>query len=120
MFFWKNCNLTFSNKGTQSNTKFFWVTFIPNTIKLDSRYQQCLFRNVSQWNRRGINDNQQGYIYITPHEEGIETMEKYLNLRENQSVSTNSLCNLAHIILIENYFEIGKDMYHQNLGTAGQ
>ena len=47
-------------------------------------------------------------------------MEKYLNLRENQSVSTNSLCNLAHIILIENYFEIGKDMYHQNLGTAGQ
>ena len=45
-------------------------------------------------------------------------MKKYLNLSENQSVSTNSLCDLAHIILTENYFKIGKDMYHQNLGTA--
>ena len=53
-----------------------------------------------------------------PHEEGIETMKKYLNLREDQSVFTNSLCDLAHIILTENYFKIGKDMYHQNLGTA--
>ena len=53
-----------------------------------------------------------------PHEEGIETMKKYLNLREDQSVFTNSLCDLAHIILTENYFKIGKDMYHQNLETA--
>ena len=29
------------------------------TIKLDSLYQQRLFRNVSQSNRRGINENQQ-------------------------------------------------------------
>ena len=54
----------------------------------------------------------------TLHEEGIETMKKYLNLSENQSVSINSLCDLAHIILTENYFKIGKDMYHQNLETA--
>ena len=53
-----------------------------------------------------------------PHEEGIETMKKYLNLREDQSVFTNSLCDLAHIILTENYFKLGKDMYHQELGTA--
>ena len=55
-----------------------------------------------------------------PHEEGkaIETMKKYLNQREDQSVSTNSLCDLARIILTENYFELGKDMYHQKLGTA--
>ena len=53
-----------------------------------------------------------------PHEEGIETIKKYLNLREDQSVSTNSLCDLARIILTENYFELGKDMYHQKLGTA--
>ena len=53
-----------------------------------------------------------------PHEERIETIKKYLNLREDQSVSTNSLCDLARIILTENYFELGKDMYHQKLGTA--
>ena len=43
-------------------------------------------------------------------------MKKYLNLRENQSVFTSSLCDLARIILTENYFELGKDMYHQKLG----
>ena len=45
-------------------------------------------------------------------------MKKYLNLREDQSVSTNSLCDLARIILTENYSELGKDMYHQKLGTT--
>ena len=53
-----------------------------------------------------------------PNEEGIEKMKKYLNLRENQSVFTSSLCDLARIILTENYFELEKDMYHQKLGTA--
>ena len=53
-----------------------------------------------------------------PHEEGIVTIETHLKLREDQSISTNSLCDLARIILTENYFELGKDMYHQKLGTA--
>ena len=59
-----------------------------------------------------------GLYQHIPQEEGTETMKKYLNLREDQSVSTNSLCDLARIILTENYFELGKDMYHQKLGTA--
>ena len=33
-----------------------------------------------------------------PHERGIETMKEYLNLRIDQSISTNSLCDLARII----------------------
>ena len=33
-----------------------------------------------------------------PHEERIETIKKYLNLRKDQSVSTNSLCDLARIV----------------------
>ena len=45
-------------------------------------------------------------------------MKKYLNQRGDQSVSTNSLCNLARIILAENYFELGEDIYHQKLGIA--
>ena len=39
-------------------------------------------------------------------------------MREDQSVSTNSLCDLPSIILTENYFELGKDMYHQKLRAA--
>ena len=49
---------------------------------------------------------------------GIVRNRNILNLREDQAVSTNSLCDLACIILTENYFELGKDMYHQKLGTA--
>ena len=43
-----------------------------------------------------------------PHEEGIETMKKYLNVREDQSVSTNSLCDLARMILQKIISNLGK------------
>ena len=45
-------------------------------------------------------------------------MKEYLNLREGQSISTNSLCDLARIILTEFYFKIGTDMYHQKVVTV--
>ena len=45
-------------------------------------------------------------------------MKEYLNLREGQSISTNSLCDLACIILTEFYFKIGTDMYHQKVVTV--
>ena len=51
-------------------------------------------------------------------QEGMETMKEYLNLREGQSISTNSLCDLARIILTEFYFKIGTDMYHQKVVTV--
>ena len=41
-----------------------------------------------------------------PHEEGIETMAEYLETREDKTVSTKSLCDLASIVLKENYFEL--------------
>ena len=53
-----------------------------------------------------------------PHEEGIETMAKNLETREDKTVSTNSLCDLASIVLKENYFELSRKIYHQKLGTA--
>ena len=53
-----------------------------------------------------------------PHKEGLETMKKYLNKREDQSVSSGSLYKLAKIILKHNYVELGQDMYHQILGAA--
>ena len=53
-----------------------------------------------------------------PHEEGVEIMRRFLDKREGQSVSSESLCKLANIVLKHNYFELGKDVYHQILGTA--
>ena len=53
-----------------------------------------------------------------PHEEGIEIMKSYLEKRKHQNVTTSSLCDLADIILKENYFELGDNIYRQKLGTA--
>ena len=57
------------------------------------------------------------YLYI-PHEEDIEIMEEFLNQSEVKDISTKSLCDLAAIILKNNFFEIGDKVYHQLLGTA--
>ena len=53
-----------------------------------------------------------------PHKEGLKTMKRYLDRREDQSVPSDSLYKLAKVILKHNYFELGQDVYHQNLGTA--
>ena len=53
-----------------------------------------------------------------PHEEGVEIMRRFLDKREDQSVSSESLCKPANIVLKHNYFELGKDFYQQILGTA--
>ena len=57
------------------------------------------------------------YPYIR-HEEGIETMAEYLETRDDKTISTKSLCDLASIVLKENYFELSSKIYHQKLGTA--
>ena len=53
-----------------------------------------------------------------PHEEGIGIMKEFLNQREVKDISEKSLCDLATIILKNNFFEIGEEVYHQLLGTA--
>ena len=53
-----------------------------------------------------------------PHEEGIEIMKEFLNQREVKDISTKGLCHLATIILKNNFFERGEEVYHQLLGTA--
>ena len=45
-------------------------------------------------------------------------MAEYLETREDKAVSTKSLCDLANIVLKENYFELSSKTYHQKLGTA--
>ena len=44
-------------------------------------------------------------------------MKTFLNERDNKSVGTKSLCDLAKLILKEIYFELGNEAYRQVLGT---
>ena len=53
-----------------------------------------------------------------PHEEGLQIMKKYLDKREDQSVTSENFYKLAESVLKHNYFEFGQDVYQQILGTA--
>ena len=52
------------------------------------------------------------------HDQGVEIVRCFLDKREDQSVSSERLCKLANTVLKHNYFELGKEVYHQILGTA--
>ena len=45
-------------------------------------------------------------------------MREYLETRSDKSLFSNSLCNLASIILKNNYFENGSLKYYQKRGFA--
>ena len=45
-------------------------------------------------------------------------MRTFLNERSDNSISTESLCKFAEIILKENYFALSDEILHQLLGTA--
>ena len=45
----------------------------------------------------------------TPHDEGLQIMKKYLDKREDQSVTSENLYKLAEIVLKHNYFEFGQE-----------
>ena len=53
-----------------------------------------------------------------PHEKGIEIMKEFLNQRDVKDISTKGLCDLATIILKNNFFQLGEEVYHQLLGTG--
>ena len=53
-----------------------------------------------------------------PHEFGLEALRKSLDSREDQTVSTDSLIELADLALKNNYFEHNKKIFKQEQGTA--
>ena len=53
-----------------------------------------------------------------PHDEGLQVMKKYLDKREDESVTSVNLYKLVEIVLKHKYFEFGQDVYQQILGTT--
>ena len=53
-----------------------------------------------------------------PNIDGLRAMKKALDTRENKTISTESLVNLADIVLKNNFFEHGNEIYKQIKGTA--
>ena len=53
-----------------------------------------------------------------PHDEGLGALRTALNSRENQSVSTDTLVELADLVLSNNFFEFNGDFFKQIRGTA--
>ena len=56
------------------------------------------------------------YYIQHPTRGGIETMYEYLETRSDKSISSDTLCNLASIILNNNYVDDEKLKYHQKRG----
>ena len=53
-----------------------------------------------------------------PHDEGLGMLRKALDSRADRSVSTDSLMDLAEVVLKNNMFELNGRFYHQMRGTA--
>ena len=53
-----------------------------------------------------------------PHKYGLNALKKALQGRENPSVSTSTILELAELVLKNNYFEYNQQIYKQKRGTA--
>ena len=69
------------------------------------------------------------YIYIDtydvvglypniPHEEGLASIRKFLNNRENKEVKTSTLVELTDIVLKSNHFQFLDKTFKQKRSTA--
>ena len=58
------------------------------------------------------------YVPQYPTRQGIQIMRGNLETRSDKSIFSNILCDIASIILKNNYFEIGQLKYHQKRGFA--
>ena len=53
-----------------------------------------------------------------PHDLGIEALRRALDGRDDKEVSTESLVDLANLVLKNNYFEHNGEVFNQKQGTA--
>ena len=53
-----------------------------------------------------------------PHEEGLSALRKRLDNRKEKYISTDTLCDLAEVVLKNNIFKFSKKIFKQKRGTA--
>ena len=53
-----------------------------------------------------------------PHEEGLEALKHYMELRETQSPSTDFIIDLTRVVLTKNYFKFENNFYLQIQGVS--
>ena len=53
-----------------------------------------------------------------PHGEGLASLYKFLETRENKQISSDTLAELAEIVLKNNIFEFDENTFKQKRGTA--
>ena len=53
-----------------------------------------------------------------PHDDGLQALRKSLESRQNPEVPTDTLMELAELVLKNNYFIHNDEIYHQKSGTA--
>ena len=53
-----------------------------------------------------------------PHEEGLSALRKRLDNRMEKYISSDTLCDLAEVVLKNNIFKFGKKTLKQKRGTA--
>ena len=53
-----------------------------------------------------------------PHEEGLSALRKRLDNRKEKYISTDTLCDLAEVVLKNNIFKFSKKIFKEKRGTA--
>ena len=53
-----------------------------------------------------------------PHSEGLNSLRRFLELRDNKQISSDTLIELAEIVLKNNFFEFDQKTFKQVHGTA--
>ena len=53
-----------------------------------------------------------------PHEEGIASLRKFLETRDNKKISSDTLTELEEVVLRNNIFEFDEKIFKQKRGTA--
>ena len=59
-----------------------------------------------------------GFHPNIPHSEGLNSLRRFLELRENKQISSDTLIELAETVLKSNFFEFDQKTFKQVRGTA--
>ena len=62
--------------------------------------------------------NDVGLYPNIPHREGLASLRRFLETRDNKQISSDTLTELAEVVLKNNIFEFDEKTFKQKRGTA--